>query len=180
MTTHQRLPLNLSSVKSRFTYRFLKALNKLNKNRPASPSIRETYRRYHLIRVASYASMASAVRPRRPWSQATLWMIRNRTFHRALMKRSRTHSLMRKVARGNPREEQGFEQVCDLRKLVPGAAQEIFARSAKKIEYIGHVDREKIVSHEFRLEAEPFYLKVSDYAKDAFAYVNGDVMDFEV
>ncbi|XP_022880873.1 transcription factor IBH1-like [Olea europaea var. sylvestris] len=128
MTTHQRLPSNLSSVKSRFTYRFLKSLNKLKKNRSASPSIRETYRRYHLIRVASYASMASAVRPRRAWSHATLWKIRNRTFHRALMKRSRTHSSMRRGARGNPREELGFGQVSDLRKLVPGGEEMKFCR----------------------------------------------------
>ncbi|KAL2557569.1 transcription factor IBH1-like [Forsythia ovata] len=101
--TIQKFPSNLSSVKSRFTHRFLQALKKMNKNKPASPSIRETYRRYHLIRVASYASMASVIRPRRAWSYATLWKIRNR----ALMKRSsRARSLTR-----NPRKDTGFEQI---------------------------------------------------------------------
>ncbi|KAL2541233.1 Transcription factor IBH1 [Abeliophyllum distichum] len=113
--TIKKFPSNLSSVKSRFTYRFLQALKKMNKNRPASPSIRETYRRYHFIRVASYASMASVIRPRRAWSYATLWKIRNR----ALMKRSsRARSLTR-----NPRKDIGFEQVSDLRKLVPGGEE---------------------------------------------------------
>ncbi|CAI9768489.1 unnamed protein product [Fraxinus pennsylvanica] len=128
MNTHNQLPSSHSSVESRFASGFLKALKKMNKNRPSSPSIRDTYRRYNFIRVSAYGLMASAVRPGRAWSHATLWKIRNRTFHRALMKRSRTHSLTRRVARGNPRNELGCEQVNDLRKLVPGGEEMKFCR----------------------------------------------------
>lgn len=129
MKTHNQLPSSHSLVESRFAYLFLKALKELNKNRPSSPSIRDTYRRYNLIRVSAYGLMASAVRPRRAWSRATLWKIRNRTFLRALMKRSRTRSLTRRVpARGNPKKGLGCKLVKDLRKLVPGGEEMKFCR----------------------------------------------------
>ncbi|KAL2470756.1 Transcription factor IBH1 [Abeliophyllum distichum] len=113
------MPSNHNSIKTRFTYRFARSLKKLNKNRPASQSMKETYRRYHMIRVASYASMASAVGPKRAWSRAVLWKIRNRTLHRTLMKKSRIHVLRTRKVSGNPN---------DLRKLVPGGEGMDFCR----------------------------------------------------
>ncbi|CAA2965111.1 Hypothetical predicted protein [Olea europaea subsp. europaea] len=121
MTT-QTTPSNPNSIKTRFTYRFVQALRKLNKTRSVSvsPSMKETYRRYHMIRVASYASMASAVGSRRAWSRTVLWKIRNRTLHRTLKKKGKIHALRRRKVRENPRNSLNFHRENDLKKLVPG------------------------------------------------------------
>lgn len=128
--TAQITPSNPDSIKTRFTYSFVRALKKLNKSRGASvsPSMKETYRRYRMIRVASYASMASAVRSKRAWSRAVLWKIRNRTSHRALKKKSRIHALTRRKVRENPRNDLNSHRENDLRKLVPGGEGMDFCR----------------------------------------------------
>ncbi|KAL2238489.1 transcription factor IBH1-like [Sesamum indicum] len=128
-TTHPKNPTtNPSSViRTRFAVRFLHAMKKLNKKTPPS-------RRYHTIRAAACASMASAVGPRRAWSRAILRKIRARTLHDHLIHKSRNHRLItrRKSAglRGNPRdqEEVGFRQEDDLRGLVPGGEGMGFCR----------------------------------------------------
>lgn len=129
MTT-QTTPSNPNSIKTRFTYRFVQALRKLNKTRSVSvsPSMKETYRRYHMIRVASYASMASAVGSRRAWSRTVLWKIRNRTLHRTLKKKGKIHALRRRKVRENPRNSLNFHRENDLKKLVPGGEGMDFCR----------------------------------------------------
>ncbi|MCD9646409.1 hypothetical protein HAX54_036218 [Datura stramonium] len=103
-TTRARyLHLSPSSIKTRFAYRFLRALRKLNQQK--KPNSRK---QYHRVKLAAYASMASAVGSKRAWSRALLWKIRNRN----LMKKKR-----RCYVSENPREEIGF---VELRKLVPG------------------------------------------------------------
>ncbi|CAA3001435.1 Hypothetical predicted protein [Olea europaea subsp. europaea] len=118
MTT-QIMPSNPNSIKSRFTYRFVRALKKLNKSRGVSSSMKETYRRYHMIRVASYASMASAVGSKRAWSRSVLWRIK---------KKSRFHALRRRKASENPRNDINFHQDNVLRKLIPGGEDMEFCR----------------------------------------------------
>ncbi|MBA0741703.1 hypothetical protein Gogos_014835, partial [Gossypium gossypioides] len=75
--------LNPSSLKSRFTARFLRALIKINAQKPISSfSPREIFQRYRRIKVAADKSMAYSVRSRRTWSRATLWKLRSRSRRR--------------------------------------------------------------------------------------------------
>nr|XP_009780651.1 PREDICTED: transcription factor IBH1-like [Nicotiana sylvestris] len=111
MTTTPRRYLRLSrrSIKTRFAYRFLRALKKLNKQKkPNSNRVKQ----YHKVKLAAYASMASAVGSKRAWSRALLLKIRNRGLTRALVKK--------RVDEENPGEETGFGYTNELRKLVPG------------------------------------------------------------
>ncbi|XWS36625.1 hypothetical protein CRYUN_Cryun20dG0101000 [Craigia yunnanensis] len=67
-----------SSLKSRFTTRFLRALTKINVQKRISPSSpREIFQRYRRIKVAADKSMAYSVRSRRTWSRAMLWKHRS-------------------------------------------------------------------------------------------------------
>lgn len=73
--------LSHRSIKTRFAYRFLRALKKLNKPMIRNTCIHHTTtrsRRYHMVKTAAYASMAAAVGTKRAWSRALLWKIRNR------------------------------------------------------------------------------------------------------
>ncbi|KAL0459038.1 UNVERIFIED_CONTAM: hypothetical protein Slati_0531000 [Sesamum latifolium] len=117
-----------SIIRTRFAVRFLNAMKKLNKKTPPS-------RRYHTIRAAACASMASAVGPRRAWSRAILRKIRARTLRDYIINKSRNHRLITRrkstgLLRGNPRdqEEVGFRQEDDLRGLVPGGEGMGFCR----------------------------------------------------
>ncbi|XVF21283.1 hypothetical protein REPUB_Repub12eG0077000 [Reevesia pubescens] len=79
---HQHLK-NPSSLKSRFTTRFLRALNKINAQKPiSSSSPKEIFQRYRKIKVAADKSMAYSVRSRRTWSRAMLWKLRSRSRRR--------------------------------------------------------------------------------------------------
>lgn len=69
-------------------------------------------KQYHKVKLAAYASMASAVGSKRAWSRALLLKIRNRGLTRALVKK--------RVDEENPGEETGFGYTNELRKLVPG------------------------------------------------------------
>ncbi|KAI3450125.1 hypothetical protein Pfo_006790 [Paulownia fortunei] len=130
MKTDKNLPTNPSSIKTRFALKFVQAMKKLNKNRPPSPSMADKYKRYHVIRAAACASMASAVGPRRAWSRAVLWKIKNHTLHHSLIYKSRTQRFTRRkrVLKGNPRQDLGFGQEDDLRGLVPGGEEMGFCR----------------------------------------------------
>ncbi|KAI3461806.1 hypothetical protein Pfo_018469 [Paulownia fortunei] len=131
MKTNKNSPTNPSSIKTRLALRFLRAMKKLNKNTPPSPSVANKYKRYQAIRAAAYASMASAVGPQKAWSRAILRKIRNRKLHRTLlMKERKTHHHARKgvIVRGNPRNDLGFGQENDLRELVPGGKALDFGR----------------------------------------------------
>ncbi|MBA0820568.1 hypothetical protein Gohar_021259 [Gossypium harknessii] len=75
--------LNPSTLKSRFTARFLRALIKINAQKPiSSSSPREIFQRYRRIKVAADKSMAYSVRSRRTWSRATLWKLQSRSRRR--------------------------------------------------------------------------------------------------
>ncbi|KAK4374996.1 hypothetical protein RND71_005673 [Anisodus tanguticus] len=107
MTTTPRrryLRLRRSSIKTRFAYRFLRALRKLNQQKKPN-----SQKQYHRVKLAAYASMASAVGSKRTWSRALLGKIRNRSLIRNMVKKKRRSE--------NPREQIGFGE---LRKLVPG------------------------------------------------------------
>ncbi|KAL3328221.1 hypothetical protein AABB24_035717 [Solanum stoloniferum] len=86
-----------SIIRTRFAYRFLHSLRKLNQQ--ANTNSRR-------VKHAAYASMASAVGSKRAWSRAVLSKIRNRSLNRNLLKKKRRSS-----------EESRFGE---LRKLVPG------------------------------------------------------------
>ncbi|KAK6238803.1 hypothetical protein QUC31_004272 [Theobroma cacao] len=125
--------LNPSSLKSRFTTRFLRALTNINAQNPiSSSSPREILQRYRRIKVAADKSMAYSVRSRRTWSRAMRWKLRSRswrqassvrrlkittTCHQAIMKKT-AHERESKTTTG---EEVGFGVQTDgLRELVPG------------------------------------------------------------
>ncbi|CAL5427102.1 unnamed protein product [Camellia sinensis] len=106
-----------NSIKTRFAYGFLRALNSLNKNKPSSPSSPKViFRRCRMIKLAADASMASAVGSRRAWSRAVLCKIR---CQRALAMRGRIRSggFRRKSGAG---KGFGVGRTDGLRKLVPG------------------------------------------------------------
>ncbi|PPD87648.1 hypothetical protein GOBAR_DD15417 [Gossypium barbadense] len=105
--------LNPSSLKSRFTARFLRALIKINAQKPiSSSSPREIFQRYRRIKVAADKSMAYSVRSRRTWSRATLWKLR-----------SRSPAIVEKTSheKENKEDHVGLAvQAEELRELVPG------------------------------------------------------------
>ncbi|KAH0636386.1 hypothetical protein KY289_036301 [Solanum tuberosum] len=87
-----------SIIRTRFAYRFLHSLRKLNQQEKTNS---------RRVKHAAYASMASAVGSKRTWSRAVLSKIRNRSLNRNLLKKKKRRSS----------EESGFGE---LRKLVPG------------------------------------------------------------
>ncbi|XP_022771558.1 transcription factor IBH1-like [Durio zibethinus] len=130
--------LNASSLKSRFTRRFLRALTKINAQKPiSSSSPREIFQRYGRIKAAADKSMANSVRSRRTWSRAMLWKLRSRSYRqassgrRSAVKTSTTtsHQAIRKKTnheKENKPTKTGEDQVGfvvqadELRELVPG------------------------------------------------------------
>ncbi|CAA0805967.1 Transcription factor IBH1 [Striga hermonthica] len=93
MKTHK----NPTLIKTRFALNFLRAMRRLNRSGPS-----DACQRFHAIRAAATASMASAVGPRRAWS-------------RAVLKKNRTRR-----AKNPRRDVSGLGQEDDLRVLVPG------------------------------------------------------------
>ncbi|XP_042016748.1 transcription factor IBH1-like [Salvia splendens] len=97
---------NYNPLKKRLASRFLKAMGRLKcKMSPFPATIEEKRRRHRAVRGAAYASMASAVGPRRAWSRALLRKMKGR-----------------KRARRNPRNVDerfglNLNQLCDV---VPG------------------------------------------------------------
>ncbi|PSR94973.1 Transcription factor like [Actinidia chinensis var. chinensis] len=107
---------NPNSIKTRFAYKFLRALKRLNKRRPTSPPHpNEIFRWFRMIKTASYSSMASAVGSRKGWSQAMLRKI----WCRALETRRRRRR--RRRCGGMIRRSSGERNKADeLRSLLPG------------------------------------------------------------
>ncbi|KAM7496287.1 hypothetical protein LguiA_020701 [Lonicera macranthoides] len=115
MTT-QNIPSNPNtSIRTKFAYRFIRALKKLNKNRSSASHATTREIISSRIKIAADASMASAVGSRRMWSRAIL---RKTIKNRALKKRNvhGTKKLRRAKRRENPKKVFGTE----LRKIVPG------------------------------------------------------------
>ncbi|XVF81291.1 hypothetical protein PTKIN_Ptkin15bG0143700 [Pterospermum kingtungense] len=128
-----------SSLKSRFTTRFLRALTKINAQKPISSSPREIFQRYRRIKVAADKSMAYSVRSRRTWSRAMVWKLRSRSCRRKLacsgLRRSSSsssvktcpimkktcHAKENKTTTGDEHEDCEFVREADeLREIVPG------------------------------------------------------------
>ncbi|GFZ01834.1 hypothetical protein Acr_15g0004430 [Actinidia rufa] len=110
-----------SSIKTRFTYGFLRTLKRLPKTRAKSSSFspEEISKRCRIIKLATDASMASAVGPRRAWSRALIRRVRSQR-----RQRQRQWLVMRRTRRGERKkggkEVGGGGQTDSLRKLVPG------------------------------------------------------------
>ncbi|XVF32067.1 hypothetical protein REPUB_Repub17cG0050000 [Reevesia pubescens] len=133
---------NPSSLKSRFTTRFLRALTKINAQKPISTSSpREIFQRYRRIKVAADKSMAYSVRSRRTWSRAMVWKLRRQSFrrqassgkrsvklktrtttsHQAAIAQKTSHEKENKTRTTSGGDPVGFvEQADELRELVPG------------------------------------------------------------
>ncbi|XP_031099898.1 transcription factor IBH1-like [Ipomoea triloba] len=129
---HQ-LPLKRAAVKTRFARTFLRALHNLNADGAgASPgsAAQARRRRSRKIKLAAYASMASAVGPRRAWSRAVLWRIRSRASLRRIPPAQRSSRSRRKPkpppsrTRRSRNDVRGgrldSDKAKELRKLVPG------------------------------------------------------------
>uniref|UniRef100_A0A2P2M610 Transcription factor IBH1-like n=1 Tax=Rhizophora mucronata TaxID=61149 RepID=A0A2P2M610_RHIMU len=126
----QNLPLNLGSIKSRFAWKFLRALARIGRQRPttssSSGSPREIFQRYHRIKTAADKSLAFAVGSRRAWSRAMLCRIRNRRggalASRRRIKINKKFAMTKVDAKKkkNGSQEDGFAQAKELRRLVPG------------------------------------------------------------
>ncbi|MBA0758378.1 hypothetical protein Gotri_021383 [Gossypium trilobum] len=123
--------LNPTSLKSRFTTRFLRALTKIRAQKPiSSSSPTEIFRRYRRIKVAADKSMAYSVRSRRIWSRAMLCKLRSRSYRRqdpcSGRRSGKTNqAIMKKSSNENTttRREDGVgfvEEADELRQLVPG------------------------------------------------------------
>ncbi|KAG2672677.1 hypothetical protein I3843_13G046600 [Carya illinoinensis] len=117
-----------TSVKSRFTCGFLRALWRINRQRrTTSASSREICRRYLRVKVAADVSMASAVGSRRAWSRAILLRkLRNKGQNGTVRVRRMSNILgMRKrnICGNKCTEELGTCQAEQLRKLVPGGEE---------------------------------------------------------
>ncbi|XP_028063040.1 transcription factor IBH1-like isoform X2 [Camellia sinensis] len=124
MKPHQ-ISMKPSSIKTRFAYGFMRTLKRLSKRKPTSSSSpREIFRSYRMIKMASDASMASAVGCRRAWSHAMLWKIRcqlpRRCHALGRRKRSRTDGCRRRGVANKAEKELGLGQTDELRDLVPG------------------------------------------------------------
>ncbi|XP_019178256.1 PREDICTED: transcription factor IBH1-like [Ipomoea nil] len=128
MASPHHLPLKRASVKTRFARTFLRALHNLN----AGAAAQERRRRCRKIKLAAYASMASAVGPRRAWSRALLWRIRSRASLRRIPAAQRSNHHRRKTPPPRPRRPRrsrndvvrggrlDSDKAKELRKLVPG------------------------------------------------------------
>ncbi|KAL3358785.1 hypothetical protein AABB24_015730 [Solanum stoloniferum] len=89
-----------SIIRTRFAYRFLRSLRKLNQKEKTNS---------RRVKYAAYVSMASVVGSKRVWSRAVLSKIRNRSLNPNLVKK--------KKKKRRSSEESGFGE---LRKIVPG------------------------------------------------------------
>ncbi|KAH6810613.1 hypothetical protein C2S53_008540 [Perilla frutescens var. hirtella] len=100
------------SLKKKMASRFLRSMKKMDCSSSPSTGEKGSWR-YHAIRAAAYASMASAVGPRKAWSRALLKKIRN---HKVMMRKSSSER------RNNPRNIRrfGHEGLNDLSQVVPG------------------------------------------------------------
>lgn len=125
-------PNSSSSLKSRFTQGFLRALKRLNRQPPPSSSSppqtasspKEMCRRYLRIRIAADASMASAVGSRRAWSRALLLKIRSSRQSRSSNSSTRRISMktkcLGKKMKKKKKKLKCSKEITDLRKFVPG------------------------------------------------------------
>ena len=113
---HQAMVLNPKSLKTKFALKFLRALRNINhqeNKKNSNNNISSTFmvaQRYHKVKVAAEASMASAIGPRRAWSRAILIRVRARSARIIPMGRGRRR-------RRQAGSAQAHEQ---LRRLVPG------------------------------------------------------------
>ncbi|KAJ4956754.1 hypothetical protein NE237_013537 [Protea cynaroides] len=105
--------------RAKFTRRFLRALARINKDRPTSSSHHEIRKRSRKIKIAADASMAYAVGSGRAWSRVMLWKLRNRTRYRAWIWSRVIASTRKRIDKGS---KQGGElsRTDQLRQLVPG------------------------------------------------------------
>ncbi|XP_059626277.1 transcription factor IBH1-like [Cornus florida] len=111
-----------TSVKTRFTNRFLRALKRINEHQSSSCDLRDVFRKYRMIKVAADSSMASTVGSKKAWSRAMLWKIRCKARKRVPGRRSTKARVLRRRGHVEDKagEKVGFGRVNELRKLVPG------------------------------------------------------------
>lgn len=124
--TCHHLSSNPSSVKSKFTRRFLRAFKKIKRQQkllPTNSSLNSSHRHYLYgkVKIAADKSLALAVGSRRAWTRALLWKIH----YKARRQRSRfnTKKRLKEKKKKNKKksdEEVGFFHANELRKLVPG------------------------------------------------------------
>lgn len=130
-------PNNKNSIKTRFTYRFLRALNHLSLLENGSSSsiksnkIRERGSR---VKMAANVSMAAAVGSKRAWSLAILWKnIRNRRQKRmrrhplilirpASIKRRKKNTMVGNANKRNSWDIDMVDEARQLRKVIPGGS----------------------------------------------------------
>ncbi|CAH9140685.1 unnamed protein product [Cuscuta epithymum] len=109
-----------SRITTQFTRNFLRSLQRLNRRHNSADSPPPTRcRRYRKIKLAAYASMASAVGTDRAWSRALLWRIRTR----ASLHRVPTKSRLKRDGKfrgGRNETNRGWDNTEELRKIVPG------------------------------------------------------------
>ncbi|KAF5470278.1 hypothetical protein F2P56_010802 [Juglans regia] len=118
-----------STVKSRFTNGFLKALLRINRQRITSTTAytpREIFRGYLRVKIAADVSMASAIGSRRAWSRAMLRKVRSHGRDGAQVRRMSFLAMRKRNLYGKKikcvEEDVGCYQANVLRKLVPGGA----------------------------------------------------------
>ncbi|XP_042486507.1 transcription factor bHLH149-like [Macadamia integrifolia] len=120
MNSKSSSPSSPCPHRAKFTRRFLRALARINKDRPTSSFHQEICRRSRRIKIAADASMASAVGSKRAWSRIMLWRLRNRTRYRALIWSSRVIFWKRKRNDMGNKQRVELSRADRLRRLVPG------------------------------------------------------------
>ncbi|XP_042483772.1 transcription factor IBH1-like [Macadamia integrifolia] len=116
----KNLSFNPCPDRAKFTRIFLRALAKINEDRPTSSSHQEIRNRSRRIKIAADASMVSAVGSRRAWSRIMLWKLRSRTRYRALNRSRVISSWRRRSADMGNKEKLELSRADKLRQLVPG------------------------------------------------------------
>ncbi|KAL6978896.1 hypothetical protein U1Q18_020563 [Sarracenia purpurea var. burkii] len=136
----QRFSMKPNSIKTRFAYGFIKALKRLNKNKPkssSSSSPKAIFRGYRRVKMAADASIASAVGSRRGWSRAMLWKIHRARSFRAFGRRKSSGGIRKRVLGRKAGKEIGFPRTDELRNLVPGGeAMDLYSLLDETAHYI--------------------------------------------
>ncbi|KAF5207536.1 transcription factor IBH1 [Thalictrum thalictroides] len=116
-----------NSLKTRFALRFIRSLTQIKTAAPTVSSMGTLRKRSSIIKLAADASMASAVGPKRSWSRAVLFKIRNRARIHALArqqkesnkKKEKEKNCKKDVVLGEEMEKELFG-ANELRRVVPG------------------------------------------------------------
>ncbi|KAL6185617.1 hypothetical protein ACLB2K_041747 [Fragaria x ananassa] len=121
-STSSGFNLSTKLIRIKFARRFLRSLAQIKRQkRPSSSSTdEEICKRSKRIKMAAYFSMARAVGPRKRWSRALLFKLRNRVSYPKLVKKKKRVSVRSNKQVSRSESSVHIDKGDKLRKLVPG------------------------------------------------------------